>query len=238
MSSVWDMLSIVVAVPQWYLVAIGLASVLVSLGAFIVSNWLSYKWALVKVRSSGTVKPENVKGALVREDRDDLGQHQSVEASAHTEARLAILSNAQKKELLYRVEIGGGFLLADACSLLNKPQEEVIKLIQSGELAGYRDHDKRLWVSAQSLADRLMIDSNPAAKLEKPVASVASVPSRRKPQPPIRQHYWYYIGGDGGTERYMTLAETLSAIGYTGKATEWSELPASIRDQIRREKVG
>ena len=47
--SIWDMLNQIVAVPQWYLVAIGLCSVLVSMVCYLVASHISYKWSLPKV---------------------------------------------------------------------------------------------------------------------------------------------------------------------------------------------
>ena len=251
MTGIWETLNIMVSVPQWYLVAIGLVSTVVSLMAFLLVNWLSYRWALLRTgkpksvsEKSGQPKAEVVsKSAKARKDTQSLAPAQFA------------LSAEQERELAHRVSIGGGFTLVDTCAILGISQDTVIKKVRAGELVGYRDQDDRLWIRAQSIstlvdrtrkANPLPTQSSSPASVVKSVAiatetapdpPVAPVQATKtKPKPPVRQHYWYQV--DGGAERYSTLAEALSVIPeYKGKAIEWMKLPASIQARIQREKV-
>lgn len=54
MTNVWDMLNAMVTVPQWYLAAIGVVSIIASFVAFLLADYLNYKRVILKVSRQKT----------------------------------------------------------------------------------------------------------------------------------------------------------------------------------------
>lgn len=86
---------------------------------------------------------------------------------------------------------------------------------------------------APSIVQELSVVQQP-----EPVKARQAEAVSRKPVPPVRQHYWYYVSGVSG--RFTTLREALTASGVDvpgDKALDWKKLTSDTRAGIKRFKV-
>ena len=83
------------------------------------------------------------------------------------------------------------------------------------------------------------VEAQIVQQVEQPVVQGVVIGTVKKPVPPVRQTYWYYVSGVSG--RFATLREALTASGATDtpadKPLDWKKLSSDVRAVIKRVRV-